>query len=148
MSVIRFYPDNSKDPKIFPAKPFGFGSERLDSGFPLLLSTNDASPHQFHLSMPVKPPVSNLTMYAIIRAKKHKSSRKCFNKSLIFNNLQALPVENRVCRLWIKLWKIEQVFTMHKLTFLQQISTGRSPVEKKNNSSKNIFFTNISQLIQ
>ena len=116
MSVIRFYPDNSKDPKIFPAKPFGFGSERLDSGFPLLLSTNDASPHQFHLSMPVKPPVSNLTMYAIILAKKLKSSRKYLNKSLIFNNLQAVPVEIWGTGLWIKLWKIEQVFIVHKLT--------------------------------
>ena len=31
-----------------------------DSGFPLLLSSNDASPHPFHLPVPVKMPVSNL----------------------------------------------------------------------------------------
>ena len=55
-----------------------------DSGIPLLLSSNGASPHPFHLQVSVKEPVSNLTMYAIIRAKKRKSSRKYFNYRLVF----------------------------------------------------------------
>ena len=60
MGVIRFYPDNWNDLSIIPAKPFGFGSRRPSSGFPLLLLANGASPHPFHLQVPVKMPVSNL----------------------------------------------------------------------------------------
>ncbi len=41
------------------SKPFGFGPGVTSSGFPLLLLSNDASPHSFHLQMPVKVPVSS-----------------------------------------------------------------------------------------
>jgi hypothetical protein len=67
LGVIRFYPGNS-DPicQSIGAKPFGFDSSVLGSGFPLLLPSNGVSPHPFHLSMPVKMPVSNLDCDAIL----------------------------------------------------------------------------------
>ena len=48
--------------KIFRSVPQAFRLRpwRLSSGFPLLLLSNDASPHSFHLQVPVKMPVSNL----------------------------------------------------------------------------------------
>jgi hypothetical protein len=61
------------------SKPFGFGSERLSSGFPLRLLSSDASPHQLHLSVPVKMPVSNLDCDAILHQLNFMSSRKYFN---------------------------------------------------------------------
>ena len=42
-------------PQAFRLRPW-----RLSSGIPLLLLSNDASPHTFHLQMPVETPVSNL----------------------------------------------------------------------------------------
>ena len=60
-------------------KPFGFGSERLSSGFPLLLLSSYASPHQLHLLVPVKVPVSNLDCDAILHQSNLVSSRKYFN---------------------------------------------------------------------
>jgi hypothetical protein len=41
-------------PQAFRLRPW-----RQSSGFPLLLLSNDASPHPFHLQVPVKTPVSN-----------------------------------------------------------------------------------------
>ena len=43
-------------PQAFRLRLLAFSS----SGFPLLLLSNDASPHSFHLQVPVKMPVSNL----------------------------------------------------------------------------------------
>ena len=47
--------------KIFRSLPQAFRLRpwRLSSGIPLLPLSNDASPHQFHLQVPVKTPVSN-----------------------------------------------------------------------------------------
>ena len=42
-------------PQAFRLRPW-----RPSSGFPLLLLSNDASPHAFHLQRPVETPVSNL----------------------------------------------------------------------------------------
>ncbi|MGE3381651.1 MAG: hypothetical protein AB7L70_01775 [Pyrinomonadaceae bacterium] len=49
------------------------------SGFPLLLLSNYASPHQFHLSVPVKVPLSNLDCEAILHHLNSMSSRNYFN---------------------------------------------------------------------
>ncbi len=48
--------------KVFRRFPQAFRLRlwRLSSGFPLLLLSNDASPHSLHLQVPVKMPVSNL----------------------------------------------------------------------------------------
>jgi len=51
----------------------------LSSGFPLLLLSSYASPHQLHLSVPVKVPVSNLDCDAILHQQNFMSSRKYFN---------------------------------------------------------------------
>ena len=51
----------------------------LDSGIPLLLSSNGVSPPPFHLLVPVKLPVSNLDCETILHPKKSMSSRKYFN---------------------------------------------------------------------
>ena len=51
----------------------------LDSGIPLLLSSNGVSPPPPHLSVPVKMPVSNLDCEAILHPLFSMSSRKYFN---------------------------------------------------------------------
>ena len=59
MGVIRFYPDNRKNLSTLPASLSASTLAFMSSGFPLLLPSNDASPHPFHLQVPVKTPVSN-----------------------------------------------------------------------------------------
>ncbi len=51
----------------------------LDSGFPLLLSSNGVSPPPFHLPVPVKIPVSNSDCEISLHPEKLMSSRKYFN---------------------------------------------------------------------
>ena len=51
----------------------------LDSGIPLLLSSNGVSPPPLRFPMPVKMPVSNLDCETSLHPKKQKSSRKYFN---------------------------------------------------------------------
>ena len=77
-AVTRFYPSNSENLSTLLSKPFGFGSGRPDSGFPLLLSSNDASPHPFHLPVPVKMPISNFDCEWIVTWNFSMSSRKYF----------------------------------------------------------------------
>ena len=60
----------------------------LDSGIPLLLSSNGASPPPSHLSMPVKMPVSNLDCEAILHPLFSMSSRKYFNYYPYFTGLR------------------------------------------------------------
>jgi hypothetical protein len=59
----------------------------VDSGFPLLLSSSDASPHPLHLSVPVKIPVSDLDCDAILHQPNFKSSRKYFNFYPVFKGI-------------------------------------------------------------
>ena len=54
------------DPKMTLASLSASAPGVVDSGFPLLLSANDVSPHSFHLQVPVKMPVSNLDCRAIL----------------------------------------------------------------------------------
>jgi len=82
--VTRFYPSNSTDPKIDLASLSASTPSVLSNGFPLLLLSSYASPHQLHLSVPVKIPVSDLDCEIIINQKYAKSSRNYFN----YNNLQ------------------------------------------------------------
>src|SRR6478672_12112458 len=77
--VTRFYPSNSTDPKIDLASLSASAPSVLSSGFPLLLLSSYASPHQLHLSVPVKIPVSNLDCDVILHPSFLKSSRKYFN---------------------------------------------------------------------
>ena len=85
--VIRFYPDNSCLAfRRNPSKPFGFGSGVSDSGFPLLLSTDGASPLSSPLPGPVKMPVSNLDFEAILHPLILMSSIKYFNYGPLFTD--------------------------------------------------------------
>ena len=79
MGVTRFYPSNSGDPKISLASLSASAPSVVDSGFPLLLSSSDVSPHPLHLSVPVKIPVSDLDCDAILHQPNLVSSRKYFN---------------------------------------------------------------------
>jgi hypothetical protein len=54
-----FLSEQLEKPFGYSRKPFGFDPGVPGSGFPLLLPSNDTSPHPFHLQVPVKMPVSN-----------------------------------------------------------------------------------------
>jgi len=85
--VTRFYPSNSTDPKIDLASLSASAPSVLGSGFPLLLLSSDASPHQLHLSVPVKIPVSNLDCDVILHQPIFMSRRKYFNFRPYFTGL-------------------------------------------------------------
>jgi hypothetical protein len=76
----------------------------MDSGFPLLLSSDGVSPPPSHLPVPVKLPVSNLDYDHILHPKNAVSSRKYFNYCPYFTGalwiscgyLNAGPVDKNV----------------------------------------------------
>ncbi|MBK7934847.1 MAG: hypothetical protein IPK01_15530 [Acidobacteria bacterium] len=59
----------------------------MDSGFPLLLSSNGVSPPPFHLPVPVKLPVSNLDCETSLHPFFLMSSRKYFNYCPLFTGI-------------------------------------------------------------
>ena len=76
----------------------------MDSGFPLLLSSNGVSPPPFHLPVSVKLPVSNLDCEAILHPLNSKSSRKYFNYSPYFMRSSRYGVEIFVEKFVEMLW--------------------------------------------
>jgi len=65
--LFRFYPNNSVGSEEETLASLSASALAImDSGFPLLLSANDVSPHLFHFQVPVKMPVSNLDCKTIL----------------------------------------------------------------------------------
>ncbi len=86
----------------------------MDSGFPLLLSSNGVSPRPFHLPVPVRLPVSNPDCENRIHPFFSMSRRKYFNycpidKVFLWKSC-GKSVDNISRELWISLCKTVQIF--------------------------------------
>jgi len=90
-------------------------SNVLDSGFPLLLSPDGASPRPSLFSSPVKTTVAISTVMLSYTLKNECQVENTLTFALILRAFCEFPVDKNVEILWIKMWIIAKLFKLQKL---------------------------------
>jgi hypothetical protein len=97
--VDRFYPTDQSARGRIGTSLSASAPDVPDGGFPLLPSTNCASPHQFHFPVPVKIPVAISTVKLSLLQIFFESSRKYFKFATLGRRFCAQFVEKAVTKL-------------------------------------------------